>query len=60
MIWRSDYRLILPLSAMGGAILLVLADLASRMLTVSSELPIGAFTALLGVPFFLMLLRRDR
>jgi ABC-type Fe3+-siderophore transport system permease subunit len=59
LIWRTDYRVILPLSALGGAILLVLADLASRMLTVSSELPIGAFTALLGVPFFLWLLRRN-
>ena len=58
LMWRSDYRLLLPLSALGGAILLVVADLVSR-LTVS-ELPVGAFTALLGVPFFLSLLRRSR
>jgi iron complex transport system permease protein len=58
--WRSDFRLLLPLSALGGAILLVLADLVSRMVMPSSELPIGAFTAILGVPFFLSLLRRSR
>lgn len=57
--WRSDYRVILPLSALGGAILLVVADLVSRMIMTSAELPIGAFTALLGVPFFLSLLRRS-
>ena len=60
MIWRRDFRVLLPLSAVGGAILLVLADLASRIALPSSELPVGAFTAILGVPFFLSLLRRSR
>jgi iron complex transport system permease protein len=60
MIWRRDFRVLLPLSAAGGAILLVLADLASRIALPSSELPVGAFTAILGVPFFLSLLRRSR
>ena len=60
LIWRRDYRVLLPLSALGGAILLVVADLASRVSLSSSELPIGAFTAILGVPFFLSLLRRGR
>ena len=55
-----DFRVLLPLSAISGAILLVLADLASRVTLASSELPIGAFTAILGVPFFLSLLRRGR
>lgn len=59
LIWRADYRVILPLSSLGGAILLVLADLISRT-AMSAELPIGAFTAVLGVPFFLSLLRRGR
>lgn len=58
LMWRSDYRLILPLSALGGAILVVVADLVSRL--APAELPIGAFTALLGVPFFLSLLRSSR
>jgi iron complex transport system permease protein len=60
LIWRRDFRFLLPLSALGGATLLVLADVASRVIVTSAELPIGAFTALLGVPFFLSLLRRGR
>jgi iron complex transport system permease protein len=60
LIWRRDYRALLPLSALGGAILVVLADLVARVALSSTELPIGAFTALLGVPFFLSLLRRAR
>ncbi|HEY3052057.1 MAG TPA: iron chelate uptake ABC transporter family permease subunit, partial [Thermoanaerobaculia bacterium] len=51
---------LLPLSALGGATLLVLADVASRVIVTSAELPIGAFTALLGVPVFLSLLRGGR
>jgi len=60
MIWRRDFRFLLPLCALGGAVLVVLADLVSRVVLASSELPIGAFTAVLGVPFFLSLLRRSR
>ena len=60
LIWRRDFRVLLPLSALGGAILLVLADLASRVALSTTELPVGAFTAILGVPFFLSLLRRSR
>jgi iron complex transport system permease protein len=60
LIWRRDFRFLLPLCALGGATLLVLADLVSRVVLASSELPIGAFTAVLGVPFFLSLLRRNR
>lgn len=60
LMWRGDYRTLLPLSAVGGAILVVLADVIARIVIASSELPLGAFTALLGVPFFLSLLRRSR
>jgi len=60
MIWRRDFRDLLPLSALAGGTLVVLADLLSRIVIQPSELPIGAFTAVLGVPFFLMLLRRSR
>jgi len=58
LIWRRDFRLLLPLCALGGATLVVLSDLLSRVIVRTTELPIGAFTALLGVPFFLSLLRR--
>jgi iron complex transport system permease protein len=60
LIVRRDIRALLPLCALGGATLLVLADVLSRTLTPSAELPIGAFTALLGVPFFISLLRKSR
>ena len=60
LIWHRDFRFLLPLVALGGAALVVFADLVSRIAVTSAELPIGAFTALLGVPFFLSLLRRNR
>jgi iron complex transport system permease protein len=47
-------RLVLPLSAIGGALLMVVADLVARML---GEIPVGVITAVLGAPFFLLLLR---
>jgi iron complex transport system permease protein len=54
----SDYRLVLPLSAIVGALVLTLADLLSRLGAV--ELPVGAVTALLGSPLFIWLLYRRR
>lgn len=56
----SDHRLVLPLSAIGGAILLVIADLFARQILYPAELPIGLLMALLGGPFFLMLLLNKR
>ena len=60
LIWRRDFRFLLPLCALGGATLLLLSDVVSRVIVTSAELPISAFTALFGVPFFLSLLRRNR
>jgi iron complex transport system permease protein len=60
LLWQRDFRFLLPLCALGGAALVVGADLLSRTLVTTAELPIGAFTAVLGVPFFLSLLRRAR
>ena len=54
-----DYRLIIPSSALLGALLLVLADLGARTLNPPFETPVGLITALIGVPFFLYLARRD-
>lgn len=54
----SDLRIVLPLSALLGATLLVLADLASRTLFAPTEIPVGILTALLGAPFFLYLVYR--
>ena len=55
MLVGPNARLVLPLSAIGGAILMVVADLVARML---GELPVGVITAVIGAPFFLLLLRR--
>ncbi|MEP0070732.1 iron chelate uptake ABC transporter family permease subunit [Pyruvatibacter sp.] len=53
-----DHRILLPASVLGGAALLLWADVAARNLAPPAELPIGILTALLGAPFFLWLLRR--
>jgi iron complex transport system permease protein len=50
-------RLVLPLSAIFGAVLMVGADLAARLL---GDIPVGVVTAVIGAPFFLLLLRRTR
>jgi iron complex transport system permease protein len=50
-------RLVLPLSAIAGAALLAYADLVARLL---GEIPVGVVTAVLGAPFFLLILRRAR
>jgi iron complex transport system permease protein len=55
-----DHRLLLPASALGGAVFLVLADLLARTVLSPNELPLGILTAFLGGPFFLWLLRRTR
>ena len=55
-----DHRLLLPASALLGASLLVGADLVARTIAVPAEVPIGIVTALVGGPFFLWLLLRDR
>lgn len=56
----ADHRWVLPASALLGAALLPLADAAARVLAAPAELPIGLLTALLGGPFFLALLLRQR
>ncbi len=58
----ADHRFLIPASALGGAALLLLGDLAARELLSPAVLPIGAITSFLGAPMFLYLLfrRRDR
>jgi iron complex transport system permease protein len=60
LILGADHRRLLPASVLGGALFMVLADLAARTLRAPEEIPVGAITALLGGPFFLYLLRRQR
>lgn len=58
LIWGPDYRRLVPLSILGGATLLLLADLLARVVLAPQELPVGVVTSLAGAPFFLWVLRR--
>ncbi len=60
LILGPDHRLLLPVSFVGGGIFLLIADTLSRIVVESQEIPVGVITALIGVPFFLFLLRRGR
>jgi iron complex transport system permease protein len=60
LIVGPDYRLLLPASALGGAIFLVSTDTIARLVLQPAELQVGIVTALLGAPFFLFLLYRNR
>jgi len=55
-----DHRILLPASAIVGAMFLVICDAAARVATGVSELPVGVITALVGTPFFIYLLRRRK
>jgi iron complex transport system permease protein len=54
----ADHRLLLPMSWMGGAVALLLADALARLVVMPAELPVGVITSLVGGPFFLWLLLR--
>ena len=60
LIWGPDYRLLLPMSVLTGAIFMVIADLLARTALAPAEIPVGIITAVCGVPFFLYLLRRKK
>lgn len=60
MIAGPSHRLLLPASALAGATVLVVADVVARTLVAPAELPLGVLTALIGSPFFFVLLRRTR
>lgn len=55
----TTHTRLIPFSALLGGIFLVLADMLARIVVAPSELPIGVITAILGVPFFLVLLKRS-
>jgi iron complex transport system permease protein len=58
MLFGTDYRLLIPASAIGGAIIVVAADLLARTIVAPTELPVGAMTAIAGAPVFIYLMRR--
>ncbi len=60
MVLGNDQRVTLPACALAGGCLLTLADTLARVVIAPEQLPVGVITALLGVPTFLLLLRRGR
>ncbi|MBC6447788.1 iron ABC transporter permease [Actinokineospora sp. HBU206404] len=56
----SSYRVVVPLSLIGGAVFLIVADQVARTVVAPAELPIGVITAFTGAPFFLLVLRMNR
>lgn len=60
MIIGPDHRYLLPASALGGAMFLVLCDILGRILMPPTEIRVGIMTAVLGSPYFLYLLRKMR
>jgi len=56
----SDHRIVVPASALAGGILLVIADTMARTVIAPRQLPVGALTAMIGVPLFLLLMGRSR
>ena len=57
---RGDNRLLLPLSGLGGAVLVTLCDIVSRMMFRPYELPVGIMLSLIGGPVFLILVLKRR
>jgi iron complex transport system permease protein len=58
MVFGGDHRFLLPMTFVCGGTFLLLADTGARTLAAPAELPVGVVTALIGVPIFVMLLRR--
>jgi iron complex transport system permease protein len=58
--WGVDYRKLIPLSILGGASVLLFADVLARIVLAPQELPVGIVTALAGAPFFLWILRHAK
>ena len=60
LVGGSDHRTVVPASALAGGSLLVLADTLARTVMAPRQLPVGALTAAIGVPLFLVLMSRSR
>jgi iron complex transport system permease protein len=60
MLIGPAHRTLIPASALGGAIVLLVADVGARTLVPNADLPLGMLTSLVGGPFFFWLLRRTR
>lgn len=56
----TDHRWLLPFAAVGGSVLLVVSDVVGRVIARPEEVPVGIVTALIGAPFFIWIVRRQR
>ena len=56
----ADHRALIPLSAIGGGIFLLVADTLARVVIAPAEIPVGVVTALVGAPLFVLLLARNK
>ena len=60
MLFGTDHRKLIPISALAGAVFLVWADVACRVLIKGTELPIGILTSMIGAPCFICLMARKK
>ena len=60
LVLGNDQRVLLPAAALAGGTLLLVADILARQIAAPAQLPTGVITALIGVPTFLYLLRREQ
>lgn len=60
LLWGGNYRRLLGLSIINGAVLLLLADILARVILAPQEVPVGIITAICGAPFFLWVMRRAK
>lgn len=60
MLLGEDYRKLIPCAFLLGAVILTYADIAARLVYAPYEMPIGIFTAFIGIPFFIKMARKER
>lgn len=60
LIWGADYRRLIPYSAIMGASILMLSDAIGRVIIQPAEIPVGVMTSVMGGPFFVFLLRKQK
>ena len=60
IIFGADHRILIPFSALGGAIFMILSDTLARTLVSPAEIPVGAITSLIGAPYFMYLLVKNK
>ncbi|NLY75394.1 MAG: iron ABC transporter permease [Firmicutes bacterium] len=60
LLFGPDHRALIPFSALGGAILMIICDTIARTIAPPNEIPVGVITAICGVPFFLALIHQNK